>query len=247
MVTITHTPGASRIFGNRGVLTARRVSFGDRPITEAAPSTDMNLPRGVDRLLVGELNPGLPRDRRGYSPLYQRDCDRTNVESFSGCRVSVSMYDTYSHRETPASRLLSTLSSRLPSTLPSWLPRSPLSREPSSPLSREPSSPLSREPSLRERPTPSSRKRKRGYSGKSRQRRGAATSPAASVTDPDLGIVNAVSSNRCRVCVYGSTTERKTKASSRAFGLATANNGKCVVGRTFDAGYDANAVVSRCL
>ena len=167
------------------------------------------------------------------------DCDRTNVESFSGCRVSVSMYDTNSHRETPASRLLSTLSSRLPP--------SPLSREPSSPLSREPSSPLSREPSLRERPIPSSRKRKRGYSGKSRQRRGAATSPAASVTDPDLDIVNAMSSNRCRVCVYGSTTERKTTASSRAFGLTTANNGKCVVGRKLDAGYDANAVVSRCL
>ena len=157
------------------------------------------------------------------------------------------MYDTNSHRETPASRLLSKLSSRLSYTLPAWLPPSPLSREPSSPLTREPSSPLSREPSLWEQPTPSSRKRKRGYSGKSRQRRGPATSPATSVSDLDLDIVNAVSSNRCRVCVYGSTTERKTAASSRAFGLATANNGECVVRRKLDAGYDANAVVSRCL
>ena len=157
------------------------------------------------------------------------------------------MYDTNSHMETSASRLLSTLSSRLPPTLPSWLPPSPLSREPSSPLSREPSSPLSREPSLRERPAPSSRKRKRGYSGKSRQRRGPATSPATSVSDLDLHIVSAVSSNRCRLCVYGSTTKRKKTASSWAFGLTTANNGKCVVRRKLDAGYDANAVVSRCL
>ena len=36
------------------------------------------------------------------------DCDRTNVESFSGCRVFVSRNDT------PATRL--------PSILPSWLP-----------------------------------------------------------------------------------------------------------------------------
>ena len=37
VVTVTHTQGASRIFGNRGVPTARQVSFGDRPLTEAAP------------------------------------------------------------------------------------------------------------------------------------------------------------------------------------------------------------------
>ena len=178
------------------------------------------------------------------------DCDRTDVESFSGCRVSVCRYATNSHRETPASRLPSTLSSRLPS--------SPLSREPSSPLSREPSFPLSWElssppssretstPSLRERPTPSSRKRKRGYSSKSRQRHGPATSPASSDTDPDLDIVNAVSSNIYRVCACRSPTERKTTASSKAFHLAIANNGECVVRRKLDAGYDANAVVSRC-
>ena len=312
VVTITQTQGASRIFGNRGVPTARQVSFGDRPITEAAPSTDKDLLQGADKhlqqyavtrkvtptsdacytcggsghrsrkcatmnratatcyrcggcgLYLFECSSRLrctssrkrsrgkrsafrslhrvrrhspPRSARsdprsdqrthtgsdvatvgvrgdrGYSvqlPFEGRapmaissdsrdsDCDRTNVESFSGYRVSVSMNDTISHRETSASRLPSTLSSRLPSTLPSWLPPSPLSRKPSSPLSREPSSPLSQEPS---------RKRKRGYSGMSRQRRGPATSPAASVSDPDLDIVNAVSSNRCRVCVYESTTE----------------------------------------
>ena len=361
VVTITHTQGASRIIGNRRVPTARQVSFDDRPITGAAPSTDMDLlqevdshlqqyavtrkitptsdacytrgssghrsrecatrnratatcyscggighylfecsnrlrctssrkrtrskrsafrslqrvrrhspprsvrsdPRSDQRTQIGSdvATVGVRGDR-GYSvqlPFEGRapmatssdsrdsDCDRTKVESSSGCRVSVSMYDTNSHRETPASWLPSTLSSRLPSTLPSWLPPSPLSREPSSPLSRETSFPLSREPSLRERPTPSSRKRKRGYSGKSRQRRGPATSPAASVSDPDLDIVNAVSSNRCRVCVYGFTTERKTTASSRAFSLATANNGECIVRRKLSAGHDSNAVVSRCL
>ena len=234
VVTVTHIQGASRIFGNRAVPTARPVSFGDRPMTEAAPSTDMVLPQGVDRHLqkyavtrqitptcdacytcggsgyghgnvqrgtgpqphaIGVVGVGITclsvqaacvahhhvndpavrgvlsghsvgvRGDRGYSvqlPFEGRapmaissdsgdsDCDRTNVESFSGCRDSVSMYDTNSHRETPASRLPSTLSSRLPSTLPSWLPPSPLSRKSSSPLSREPSSPLSREPSLRE-------------------------------------------------------------------------------------------------
>ena len=102
------------------------------------------------------------------------DCDRTNVESFSGCRVSVSRYATNSHRETPASRL--------PSTLSSQLPFPPLSRERPSPLARGPSlPPSSREtstPSLRERHTPSSRKQKRGYSRKSRQRHGPATSSA---------------------------------------------------------------------
>ena len=51
VVTITHTQGASRILGNRGVSTARQVCFGDRPITEAAPSTDMDLLQGVDRHL----------------------------------------------------------------------------------------------------------------------------------------------------------------------------------------------------
>ena len=51
VVTITHTQGASRIFGNRRVPTARQVSFDDRLITEAAPSTDMDLPHGVDRHL----------------------------------------------------------------------------------------------------------------------------------------------------------------------------------------------------
>ena len=49
VLTITHTQGASRIFGNRRVSTARQVSFEDRPITEAAPSTDMDMPQGVDR------------------------------------------------------------------------------------------------------------------------------------------------------------------------------------------------------
>ena len=107
-----------------------------------------------------------------------------------------------------------------------------------SPLARGPSS-----LSLQERSTPSSRKR---YSSKSRQRHGPATSPASSVTDPDLDIVNAVLSNICRVCVCRSTTERKTTASSNAFDEATANNGECVVRRKLDAGYDVNAVVSRC-
>ena len=157
------------------------------------------------------------------------DCDRTDVESFSGCRVSVSRYATNSHRETPASRLPSTLSSQLPS--------SPLAP----PSSRETST-----PSLRERPTPSSRKRKRGYSSKSRRSHGPATSPASNDTDPDLDIVNAVSSNTCRVCVCRSTTERKTTASSKAFYLATANNGDCVARRRLDVGYDANVVASRC-
>ena len=51
VVTITHIQSASRVFGNRGAPTARHVSFGDRPITEAAPSTDMDLLQGVDRQL----------------------------------------------------------------------------------------------------------------------------------------------------------------------------------------------------
>ena len=51
VVTVTHIQGASRIFGNREEPTARQVSFEDRPITEAAPSTDMNLLQGVVRQL----------------------------------------------------------------------------------------------------------------------------------------------------------------------------------------------------
>ena len=192
----------------------------------------------------------LPIPKAISSNSRESDCDRTNVESFSGCRVSVSRYATNSHRETPASRLPSTLSLRLPSSPFSREPPSPLARKPSFPLLWEPSSPpSSREtstPSLGERPTPSSRKRKRGYSSKSRQRHGPATSPASSDTDPDLDIVNAVSSNRCRVCACRSTTERKTRASSNAFDLTTANNGECVVRRKLDVGYDVNAVESRC-
>ena len=48
VVTITHTQGASRIIGNRGVSTTRHVSL---PITQAALSTDMTLLQGVDRHL----------------------------------------------------------------------------------------------------------------------------------------------------------------------------------------------------
>ena len=51
VVTVTHIQGASRILGNRGVPTARHVSFENRPITEAAPSTDMHLLQGVVRQL----------------------------------------------------------------------------------------------------------------------------------------------------------------------------------------------------
>ena len=51
VVTITHTQGASRIFGNWRVPTARQASFEDRPITEAAPSTDMDLLQDIDRHL----------------------------------------------------------------------------------------------------------------------------------------------------------------------------------------------------
>ena len=51
LVTVTHIQGASRIFGNRGVPTARQVSFGDRPITEAAASSDMDLLYVIDRQL----------------------------------------------------------------------------------------------------------------------------------------------------------------------------------------------------
>ena len=45
VVAITHTQGASRIFGGRRVPTVRQVSFEDRPITEAAPSTGTDLPQ----------------------------------------------------------------------------------------------------------------------------------------------------------------------------------------------------------
>ena len=38
VVTITHTQGASRIFGNRRVPTARQVSFEDRPIGRVSVS-----------------------------------------------------------------------------------------------------------------------------------------------------------------------------------------------------------------
>ena len=50
VVTVTHIQGASRIFGNRGVPTARQVSFEDKPTTEA-PSTDMDRLQGVVRQL----------------------------------------------------------------------------------------------------------------------------------------------------------------------------------------------------
>ena len=216
--TITHIQGASCIFGNRGAPTVRHVSFGDKPITEAAPSTDMDLLQGVDRQLqqyavTRKVTPtsdacytcggsghrslecatrnratficyhcggighylfecsnrprctssrkrsrgkrsaflSLQRVRRNTPPRPVRsdagpdqrthtssdvatvdvrgdiysvqlafegrapmaissdsrdfDCDRTNVESFSGCPVSISKYATNSHRETPASRL----------------------------------------------------------------------------------------------------------------------------------------------
>ena len=49
VVTKTHIQCASCVFGNRGAPTARHVSFGDRHITEAAPSTDMDLLQGADR------------------------------------------------------------------------------------------------------------------------------------------------------------------------------------------------------
>ena len=51
VVTVTYIQGESRIFDKRGVPTARQVSFEDRPITEAAPSTDMDLLQGVDQQL----------------------------------------------------------------------------------------------------------------------------------------------------------------------------------------------------
>ena len=229
-----------------------------RPVS-SDPGSDQRIQTGSDVATVdvrGDTGYSVQLPFEGRAPMAissdsgNSDCDRTNVESFSGCRVSVSRNGTNSHRETPASRLPSTLSSRLPSSPLSREPPSPFAREPSFPLLWEPSSPpSSREastPSLRERPTPSSRKRKRGYSSKSRQRHGPATSPSSSDTDPDLDIVDVVSSNRCRVCVWRSTTGRKTAASSKAFDLATANNGECVVRRKLDAGYDVNAVVSRC-
>ena len=50
VVTVTHIQGASRIFGNRGVPTARQVSFDGTP-TKEAPSTDMDRLQGVVRQL----------------------------------------------------------------------------------------------------------------------------------------------------------------------------------------------------
>src|SRR4029434_9060981 len=49
-------------------------------------------------LPVGELNPGLPRDRRGYSPLYSpRDCARIVLGEGRVQKRSCSLTATYSH------------------------------------------------------------------------------------------------------------------------------------------------------
>src|SRR4029434_11183270 len=82
-------------------LPRARPGFDSRPMQLALLLAFLRLNPGQKKdksLPVGELNPGLPRDRRGYYPLYSRGACPLNVHA--ACRIqkrSCSSTATYSH------------------------------------------------------------------------------------------------------------------------------------------------------
>ena len=103
VVTVSHIQGASRIFGSRGVPTARQVSFEDRHKTEVAPSTDMDLLQGVVRQLqqFAVTNKVTPTSDACYTCIWSPItglCEQRKALAFTAHLLRVQWKETYRSR-----------------------------------------------------------------------------------------------------------------------------------------------------